>query len=55
MTVIFGVSFAVGFLIQGDKGSNSVKIAVILAVLLTIAIGFIIDVKIKKQERSFNS
>jgi hypothetical protein len=55
LTVIFGVSFAVGFLIQGDKGSNSVKSALILAVLLTIAIGFIIDVRIKKQERSFNS
>ena len=55
MTVIFGGSFGVGFLVQGAKVSNNVKIAVILAVLLTIGIGFIIDVRIKKQERSFNS
>jgi len=49
----FGISFAVGFSVQRNI-DYSIKIGVISAALLIIGIGVIMDMRMKRQERSFN-
>ncbi len=49
----FGLSFAIGFTIQKNI-DYKIKIGVIFVALILIGIGIIVDLKIKKQERSFN-
>ncbi len=50
--VSFGLSFAVGFSVQSNI-DNNIKIGVISAALLLIGIGIILDLRMKRQERSF--
>lgn len=52
-TLSFGLSFAIGFSIQRNI-DYSIKIGVISIALLIIGIGIIMDLRIKKQERSFS-
>jgi transcriptional regulator with XRE-family HTH domain len=47
----FGISFALGFTVQ-DKIDNSLKIGIIAAAIVLIGIGIIIDLRIKKRDRS---
>jgi transcriptional regulator with XRE-family HTH domain len=49
----FGISFAVGFAVQTNI-DNSIKIGVISVALVIIGIGIIIDLRMKRQERSFS-
>ena len=49
----FGISFAVGFAVQTSI-DNSIKIGVISVALVIIVIGMIMDLRIKRQERSFS-
>ena len=51
--VSFGLSFAVGFSVQSNI-DYSIKIGVISVALLIIGIGIILDLRMKKQERSFS-
>ncbi len=51
--VSFGLSFAVGFSVQSNI-DNNIKIGVISAALLLIGIGIILDLRMKRQERSFH-
>lgn len=52
LTVSFAVSFAIGFGISTGI-SNTNKIIVISVALLTIVIGYMVDLKIKKEDRAF--
>jgi transcriptional regulator with XRE-family HTH domain len=49
----FAVSFAIGFAVQSKIDMN-IKIGVISAALLIIGIGIIMDLRMKRQERSFS-
>ena len=49
----FALSFAIGFNVQQNI-DFSIKIGVVSAALILIGIGVIIDVRIKRQERSFS-
>jgi transcriptional regulator with XRE-family HTH domain len=49
----FAVSFAIGFAVQ-SKIEMNIKIVVISAALLIIGIGIIMDLRMKRQERSFS-
>ena len=49
----FGLSFAVGFSVQRNIDYN-IKIGVISVALLIIGIGIIMDMRMKRQERSFS-
>ncbi len=49
----FAVSFAIGFAVQSKIDMN-IKIGVISVALLIIGIGVIMDLRMKRQERSFN-
>ncbi|NQY30800.1 MAG: helix-turn-helix transcriptional regulator [Flavobacteriaceae bacterium] len=51
--VSFGLSFAVGFSVQSNI-DYSIKIGVISVALLIIGIGIIMDMRMKRQERSFS-
>lgn len=51
--VCFGLSFAVGFAVQSNI-DYSIKIGVISFALIIIGIGIIMDLRIKRQERSFS-
>ncbi|MEP0264283.1 helix-turn-helix transcriptional regulator [Dokdonia sp.] len=51
--VNFAVPFAIGFVVQG-KIDYSIKIGVIIAALVLITIGIILDLKMKRQERSLS-
>ncbi len=48
----FGIAFAIGFAVQGNL-DVSIKIGVFSVVLLLIGIGITMDLRIKRQERSF--
>lgn len=52
-TLSFGIAFAIGFGIQSNIDS-SVKIGIFSLILLVIGFGIMMDLKIKKQERSFS-
>ncbi|MCX2745628.1 helix-turn-helix transcriptional regulator [Mangrovivirga sp. M17] len=52
-TASFGIAFAIGIAFQNNLDVIT-KIGMLSAALLLIAIGIIIDRKIKKQERSFS-
>lgn len=52
LTASFGIAFAVAFAVQSTL-NISVKIGVFSIALLLIVIGIILDMRIKKQERSF--
>jgi len=49
----FAISFAIGFAVQSKIDMN-IKIGVISTALVIIGIGIIMDLKIKRQERSFS-
>jgi transcriptional regulator with XRE-family HTH domain len=49
----FAISFAIGFAVQSKIDMN-IKIGVISVALLIIGIGIIMDLKMKRQERSFS-
>jgi len=49
----FGLSFAVGFAVQNSI-DYSIKIGVISVALVITGIGIIMDIRMKRQERSFN-
>lgn len=49
----FGLSFAIGFAVQKNI-DYSIKIGVISITLLIIGIGIIMNMRMKRQERSFN-
>lgn len=49
----FAVSFAIGFAVQSKIDMN-IKIGVISVALLIIGIGIIMDLRMKRQERSFS-
>tara|TARA_R110001599_G_C12059229_1_gene642989 strand:- start:63 stop:728 length:666 start_codon:yes stop_codon:yes gene_type:complete len=49
----FGLSFAIGFTVQNNI-EYSIKIGVVSAALVFIGIGIIMDMRMKRQERSFN-
>jgi hypothetical protein len=49
----FAIAFAIGFAVQSKIDVN-IKIGVISAALLIIGIGVIMDLKMKRQERSFS-
>jgi hypothetical protein len=49
----FGLSFAIGFAVQSNI-DNNIKIGVISVALVIIGIGIILDLRIKRQERSFS-
>lgn len=51
--ISFAIPFAIGFGIA-DGISMTIKIVVISAVLLVIGIGIIMDIRVKRQERSFS-
>ena len=51
--VSFGLSFAVSFSVQSNI-DYSIKIGVISVALLIIGIGIIMDMRMKRQERSFS-
>lgn len=51
--VSFGLSFAVGFSVQRNI-DYSIKIGVISVALLIIGIGIIMDMRMKREDRSFN-
>ena len=51
--VSFGLSFSVGFSVQSNI-DYSIKIGVISVALLIIGIGFFIDMRMKRQERSLS-
>lgn len=53
LTMSFAISFAIGFGISTGI-SNTNKIIVISIALLIIAIGYMVDFNIKKQNRAFN-
>ncbi|MEQ6124982.1 helix-turn-helix transcriptional regulator [Pseudotenacibaculum sp. MALMAid0570] len=53
LTAGFGISFATAFAVQKHI-DTSIKIGVISAAIVIIAIGMIIDSRIKRQNRSFN-
>jgi transcriptional regulator with XRE-family HTH domain len=50
--VSFALSFAIGFSVQRNVDYNT-KVAVILGALVLIGIGIVMDVRMKRQERSF--
>ncbi len=52
-TASFGIAFATAFAVQNNIDINS-KITVISVVLLLIGIGLLLDLRIKRQDRSFN-
>jgi transcriptional regulator with XRE-family HTH domain len=52
-TASFGLSFAIGFAIQNNI-ENSIKIGVISVALVIIGIGIMIDLRMKRQERTFS-
>lgn len=52
-TASFGLSFAIGFAIQNNI-DNSIKIGVISIALLLIGIGIFMDIRMKRQERTFS-
>jgi transcriptional regulator with XRE-family HTH domain len=52
-TASFALSFAVGFTVQRNI-DYSIKIGVILVALLIIGIGIFMDMKMKRQKRSFS-
>ena len=49
----FAISFAIGFAVQSKIDMN-IKIGVISTALVIIGIGIIMDLKMKRQERSFS-
>ena len=51
--VSFGLSFAVGFSVQSNI-DNNIKIGVISVASVIIGIGIIMDMRIKRQERTFS-
>ncbi|MCM8568542.1 helix-turn-helix transcriptional regulator [Gramella jeungdoensis] len=48
----FGIAFAIGFALQSNL-DTMIEIGVLSIVLLMIGVGIIMDLRIKKQERSF--
>ena len=52
-TASFGIPFAIGFAIQNNI-DNSIKIGVVSVALVLTGIGIIMDMRIKRQERSFS-
>jgi len=52
-TASLGVAFTIGFTLQ-ENIDYSIKIGVISATLVFIAVAIIMDLRIKKQDRSFN-
>ena len=52
-TASFGLSFAVGFAVQNNL-DNSIKIGVVSVALVIIGIGIIMDIRMKRQERTFS-
>lgn len=51
--VSFGLSFAIGFSVQSNIDTN-IKIGVISVALVIIGIGIIMDMRMKRQERTFS-
>ncbi|PQB05756.1 helix-turn-helix domain-containing protein [Aureitalea marina] len=52
-TASFGLSFAVGFAVQNNL-DNSIKIGVVSVALVIIGIGIIMDIRMKRHERTFS-
>ena len=52
-TTSFGLSFAIGLAVQNNI-ENNIKIGVVSVALVIIAFGILMDVRMKKQERTFS-
>lgn len=50
--IYFAIPFAIGFAVSSNKIDLNIKIGVALAVVFLIAVGIILDLKIKKMNRS---